>query len=447
MDVSLVFLGGTDEIGANSIYAKIGSTGFILDSGLHPNKRDKEALPAFEFIENEQTDYLLISHSHTDHTGAIPYALKLFPHLKLFSTYPTRDILPLMIKDTARILRTDLVNEFSADMLSLYSSEMLEKIPLVNRGIKYRKSIKADEVGTSFKFYPAGHVLGAASILLEGLGKRIFYTGDYNLSNSALIKGAKPPGGPFDVLITEITNFAPGELPPRKDELKRLAAFINRVADSNGSVLLPAFSLGKTQELLKICHDMMVSGKIPHLPVYSAGLGQKISRVYDIYCYEEEMLRQGFEISDIRQHRIDRENISRNKFFKEASLVIVSNGMLVKNTLSYNLALEWMRLPNYGIAITGYMDPDSPGAALANSEKNVKFEFGGKKVFRGCELGVYRLSSHSYPDDMINFFLESNPAKILLFTEMVIHFLTSWKYCRIEDSAAILSGRFLTKNI
>lgn len=410
-----MFLGGVEEIGANSCYLYLDGTGIIIDAGLHPKIRDKNCFPVIDAIENHPVDYLILTHAHTDHIGAVPYVLKKYPHLKLIMTRATRDLVEIMLRDTAKILKSKAASELPSDMLSLYKPETLDLINSILEAYKYNEKIsitgRAGRSETNVWLYASGHILGSASVRIENRSKSIFHTGDINFENQRIISAAKPPAIHVDSLITECTNAA-ADLPDYKSEMKRLAKFINEIVNENGSILIPAFALGKTQETLKILYDLMRKGSIPVLPIYTGGIGQRISIIYDKYCYSVPMMNPGFEVSDIPQIRIRYDELSSGDYFKEPGIVVTSNGMMQQGTVSYKLALKWFRLKNFGIAIVGYQDDNSPGWQLQRSEIDKEFEYGDKKVKRSCRLDTFRFTSHSSLSGIVDYISEVKPNQV-----------------------------------
>ena len=418
MIAELIFLGGVGELGANSVYLYIDGSGIIIDAGLHPKKRDKNAFPAFESIIGRPVDLLILTHAHTDHIGAIPYLLKFFPHTKIMMTKATRDLAEIMLKDTAKLLKTDLVDEYSIDTLSLYKPEVLEHIWMLMDGYNYYEEITfcgyAGRSEIKIRFYPSGHILGSASVKFDFGGKSLLHSGDVQFINQAVIAGADLPKHHIDYLIIESTNAGETNLPDYKEEIKRFSKFINQIADMNGSILIPAFALGKTQEILKIIYSLMQRNSIPNLPIYTGGLGKIISRYYDKYCYTVPMVKPGFEISDIPQEEIIWDELMTGKYFKEPSIVIASSGMMNKGTASYQLAQRWMKLKNFGIAFIGYLDDSSTGYELLHSERDKDYKFAGAKERRMCDVQNFRFTSHAYLNDILNFISDIKPNYIYI---------------------------------
>ncbi len=418
MAIELTFLGGSEEIGASSSYLYLNGTGIFIDAGLHPKKRDKDAFPKFEITSTKPTDILAVTHAHTDHIGAIPYLLKYHPHLKIYMTEATRDIAEIMLKDTARLMKTQVALEFPTDILSLYKPEILKKLGMVMTGLKYASPYKikgrAGETEIDITFHHSGHILGSASVLIESEQFSLLHTGDIKFSDQEVLKRALTPKRHVDTLIIESTNANNPNLPSWQSEKKRLGRFINEIVNENGSVLIPCFALGKTQEVLKILQDLMIHGDIPHLPLYSGGLADRISLYYDKYCYTVPMVRPGFEISDIPQEKILRSELMKGKYLREPSIVIAGSGMVNSGTISYELAKRWMRSRNFGIAYVGYQDPDQEGYALLHSEKDKEFKFGNIKAKRKCKVDSFRFSSHASLEELLEFIGEVNPKYLFI---------------------------------
>lgn len=417
MSSYIKFLGGCSEVGANSFYINLSGIGIIVDSGLHPKNRTVDAFPKFELLENEPVDYLFITHSHIDHIGAIPYLLKFYPHVKIYCSEPTYYLIDIMLRDSFKLLESDLALYFNNDMLNLFTPEILEKITYLLHPIKYSQTVELKSLITNSivkaEIFSAGHILGASSIAFSYENKNILFTGDINFSKQFIISGAEIPKIHYSYIVCEATSAGSQPI-DKKVQSKLFAAYINKVLNEGGSVLIPVFALGKTQEILRLIYELMYKGSIPTVPIYSGGMSRKISNVYDKFCYNEQMIHQGFEISDIQTISLNREDIKSGKFYRESSIILASSGMLNAGSFAYLLAIEWIKRRNFGIAFVGYQDEDSPGYALLNSESDKKFNFGKNEVIRKCSIDKFRFSSHSNFDDIASFIEDSKPETVFI---------------------------------
>jgi cleavage and polyadenylation specificity factor subunit 3 len=413
-------LGGAEEIGANCYYLNIAGTGIILDCGMHPNKIGLEALPDFDLIKELPVDFVLISHAHLDHIGALPFLVQRHPYIRIITTPQTRALAELTLHDSVSILKEQL-NE--NDEQKIYSHE---EIDLLIKSIEY-KSCEVEfflagyehesEEPLKITFYDAGHILGSAGILIESEDKNIFYTGDVNLDNQELLAGAKfPSGKKLDLLITESTYGATdsNSLLTWQNESIRLANEANKILNDGGSVLIPVFALGKTQEMLAAIWNLVTNGKLVNTDIYTGGIGIKISRVYDYNRYVVNMKNPEFELSSIPQKNLY-EVKNEDDFFKHPCIVLASSGMMLKRTMSFKLSQKWLTQKHSAIFTVGYMDENTPGYKIANSKRGDKIILeSGKIIEVKCTINKFRFPAHSKREGLLEIVKRLKPVNIVL---------------------------------
>lgn len=411
-------LGGAGEIGASCFYLNFKEAGIILDCGTHPKKNGIDALSKFELIKNLPVDYVLISHAHQDHLSALPFLIKNHPYIKIITTPQTRALAELTLHNSVSILKEQLTEE---DELKIYSHD---EVDLLIQSIDY-KAYKEKFNVTGFNqknkvtatFYDAGHILGSAGILIEYENKKIYYTGDINLDNQAIIKGAELPKAKVDTLIIETTYGATDSstILPREKEASRLASSINKIFNKGGSVLIPVFSLGKMQEMLKTIWDLMHKNILASADIYIGGIGTKINRVYDYNRYVVNMIDPEFELNSIPVKNLY-DVINFNDFFKTPSIVLASSGMMIKGTASYRLAKRWIDQENSAIYTVGFMEEATPGYKIANAAKNEKIKFSDYDVEKEikCEIKQFRFTAHSKRESLLKIVDQLKPKNVIL---------------------------------
>ncbi|MCL5030193.1 MAG: MBL fold metallo-hydrolase [Bacteroidetes bacterium] len=413
-------LGGAGEIGANCFYLNISGTGIILDCGMHPQRIGMESLPDLDLIKDLPVDYVLISHAHQDHLGALPYLVQKHPYIKILSTPQTRALAELTLHNSVAILKEQLAEE---DKFKIYTHE---EIDLLIRSIEYKaynENFNLNGYGhrskdpVSVNFYDAGHILGSAGILLEHNNEKIFYTGDINLGNQELLPGSTLPDVKVDVLILETTygDTDSSTILNWKEEALRLAFSINKILNSGGSVLIPVFSLGKMQEIIATLWNLMKAGKLTQTDIYTGGIADKISRVYDYNRYVVNRIDPEFEINSIPQkdlYEVDQPE----KFFKNPCIVLAPSGMMIEGTASFKLARRWLKQSNSAVFTVGYMEENTPGYIFANSKKGNKIKLNEiiEEEEVKCTIEQFRFSSHSKREELLKIVEKLKPEKVIL---------------------------------
>lgn len=385
----------------------------MIDAGLHPKKKDETKFPLYDPIANEAVESVILTHAHNDHIGALPYLLRYFPYLKAFSSRPTREIMEVVMRSNARLLKQDLTQTVGEDILKYYDDEYIDTILQILQDVHLEEEMPV-AYGIKGSFHSSGHVMGAMSVLLDIGGKNVLHTGDIRFEKQFFTAAAKPPEHHIDTVITEATNGADFKPEPVSSIRKRLAKAINESISNGGSVLLPAFSTGKSQEVLTLLWSMMRRGQIPRVPIFTGGIAIPISKVFDRNCYSEWAARPGFELRDIPKVKIGRREFNPKELLREPSISVVTNGMVKEGSLAYKIAVEFMERKNCLIGYMGYQDDREPGYQLLHSEKGKAFQFGSRKVTRKCELGDFRLSSHAEPQMLIDYIKSVTPSKVFL---------------------------------
>ncbi len=412
-------VGGAQEIGANCYYLNLNDTGIILDCGMHPQKIGLESLPDFDLLNNLPLDYVFISHAHQDHLSSLPFLIKRFPYLKIITTPQTRALAELTLHNSVSILKEQVADDsfevFTHDEVDL----LIKMIDYKAYNEKFQIKGYRNNGKTEVEFYDAGHILGSAGILIRhGVSKKnYYYTGDINLASQPMIKGADLPKSKIDVLILETTYGATesSDISGWSIQAERLASSINKIFNDGGSVLIPVFSLGKTQEILKTLWNLIQNGKIANADIYTGGLGTKINRVYDYNRYVVNMNDPEFELSSIPQKNLY-EVEDPNDFFRSPCIVLASSGMMIKGTVSYNLAKRWIKQKKSAIFTVGYMEESTPGYKIANSTKGekIKFSESGNEEEIKCTIKKFRFTAHSKREDLLEIVKRLRPENIIL---------------------------------
>ena len=418
--IKFLSLGGAGEIGANCYYLNIAGTGIILDCGMHPKKSGLDSLPDFSLIKNLPVDYVLISHAHQDHLTSLPFLVKQHPYIKIITSRQTRELAELTLHNSVSIMRKELPKD---DSFQFYTHDEIE---LLSQTIDFKPNSEVFEIeGYKHKssepikvsFHDAGHILGSVSILIEHDRKKLFYTGDINLTNQTLLKGCELPKQKVDALILECTYGATdsSSILNWTKEADRFAVEANKILNQGGSILIPVFALGKMQEILSTIWKLMQKNKLTVTDIYTGGIGTKINRLYDTNRYLVNMIDSEFQLKSIPFKNLN-EIENTEDFFKNPCVVVASSGMMVEGTASYNLGKRWLKQSKSAIFIVGYMDESTPGYKIANAVKGGKInltKFNEEEVVK-CSIEKFRFSAHSKREELVGIVRKLQPEKVIL---------------------------------
>ena len=417
--ISFLPIGGGNEIGANSYYLNFNGNGIILDCGIHPQKQGLASLPNFDLVKDKPIDYCLISHSHQDHIGSLPFLVKKFPYVKIITTPQTRALAELTLHNSVSILK----KEIEEKDFEFYTHD---EVDLLIKMIDYKECKNQFELNSYHQikdakvnctFYDAGHILGSAGILLENNGYKIFYTGDINLASQTILSGANLPEEKVDTLILETTYGATDSdlLLDWNAESFRFAKEANKILNNGGSILIPVFSLGKMQEILATIWLLMQKQKLTTVDIYTGGLGTKINRAYDYNRFVTNRVDEEFELSTIPQKDYF-EITNPDEFFKHPCIVLASSGMMIPGTSSFTFAKRWIKQKDSAIFTVGYMDTRTPGYIIANSEHGDKIQLTSfdDPTEVNYTIKNFKFSAHARREDLQKIVDKLKPDNVIL---------------------------------
>jgi len=422
-------LGGGQEIGANSYLLNLAGTRILLDAGLHPKKYGQESLPDYDRIDYE-LEAIFISHAHLDHIGSLPLANRRHPQAPIFATIPTKDIALRMLQNTVTVMNI-FREERGLLEYPFFDREDLWTLEREMMGVEYRpKKIPSGQGynlysewihlrrGIQVHFIPSGHVLGAAGVLLRQGKQVIYYTGDISLQAQTLVPGALLPEGKIDTLILECTygNDPVYHSRNRQAEIDSFARETASILAAGGCVLIPAFALGKTQELLCILYQLMREGKVPSVPLYLSGLGKSITEIYQEH---RRYLRSSASILSFDLFSVlgTLDDLSVQALLKEPAVIVATNGMMVENTPSARIARWMVQEERHGIFFCGYVDPDTLGHRVFHARLGEALPFSpdGEPIpIRNPNIRRFYLSSHADRYELLEAARKISPRNIVL---------------------------------
>lgn len=408
------------EIGANSYLLETSDARVVLDAGMHPKHEGGEAIPHYELLEEHSVDSIVITHSHLDHVGTLPVLLSGQKNAKVFLTPETADLASAMLHNSVNVMQAKRM-EHGITEYPLFTHEEIDDVAA---GFEHRGTSRPFELapggGIRGEFHDAGHILGSVGISIHAEGKHVFYTGDVNFEDSTLQKAARFPTEKVDTLIIETTRGAQPRRADynRRDEENRFAEKIAEVIARGGSVLIPVFAMGKTQEVLAMLHRFRAEKRInPKTPLYIGGLSTKMTHVYDRHADTSRRQLSGFKF--LRDMAIEGGNRRRKGPvpFHNGCIYALSSGMMSENTLSNAFARQGiLENPKHAICFVGYADPETPGGVIRRSQRGDEISLDPKlpPVKMECDVEVYDFSGHATRESILEYTVKTAPEKVFL---------------------------------
>jgi Cft2 family RNA processing exonuclease len=413
------------DIGATAWFVDIEGNRLLLDAGTHPKREGRASLPLYDVVKDQDLDAIAISHCHHDHVGSLPVALRYFPKAHVLMSELSYFLVERVLHNSVNVMKRQR-DELGIKEYPLYTHDEVDDLAPIFQGFRYNRKVdwaafpktRAGLFSPTLEFYDAGHALGSAGILVCGQKETVFFTGDVCFHDQTLLRSARFEDVKADVMIMETTR-GNRALPPgfsRQSEIERLSQAIQRVQERKGSILMPTFALGRTQEILALLALLMNQGKLKLQPVYIGGLGRVFTEIYDLEShrahrqYPNLQLREALNLAVLDHGQAEKMKLTGGRLF------VLTSGMMSENTAAHTLALRMIGDPSQAIFFVGYADPDTPGGRLkvAGPGETFLFSPSGGQVTRQCEIEQFDLTAHANRDDLLDLVGRVEPRTVLL---------------------------------
>ena len=413
------------DIGASAWFVELEGHRLLMDAGIHPKREGRESLPLYSLIKNEDLDAIAISHCHHDHVGSLPVALRYFPRAHVLMSELSYFLAERVLHNSVNVM-TRQRDELGIREYPLFSHDEVEDIEPLFQGFKYNREIdwaafhktRAGFLSPTLEFYDAGHALGSAGLMVRGRKETLFYTGDVCFHDQTILKAARFEEVKAEVLLIETTR-GNRSLPPgfnRESEIERLTQALHRALARKGSVLIPTFALGRTQEILALLALLIGQGKLKSQPIYIGGLGRVFTEIYDLEAhrthrqYPNLQLHEALNLVVLEQGQAERMALSGGRLF------VITAGMMSENTAAHTLALRMAGDARQSIFFVGYTDHDTPGGRLRAAKPGEPFLFSpsGGELTKLCHIEDFDLTAHANRQDMLDFIGQVEPRTVLL---------------------------------
>lgn len=431
MSAHLTFCGGVRTVTGSTHLLSVNGEHVLIDAGLFQGHREDYYKINSQFYFNPaQLDAVVLSHSHIDHSGNLPNLVKNGFRNKVYSTPATKDLCKLMLLDSAKIQQEDIkfVNKINArkglpSRQPLYSIEDAKDSLKKLRAVAYHKKFKATP-HVRCTFYDAGHILGSSNPLFEiGAGAntiKLAYAVDLGRKDIPLLRDPDTINE-ADYLIIESTYGGRAHHPIGQAE-SELAEAINRTIARGGKVIIPAFALERTQEVVYYLSRLIRGKKIKPIPVYvDSPLACDITDVFlnntDSFDLQaKEMLKEEADILGVNLiHYIRTADESKKLNFDKRPMIIIStSGMCESGRILHHLRNTIEDARNT-IVVVGYMAKNTLGKRIVEKFKRVRI-FGESFTLSAEVVVINAFSAHADKNDLVEYVLKMKrkPKKIFV---------------------------------
>lgn len=388
--MKLTFHGGVGMVTGANYLLESGNQKILVDCGLFQGNSFCEEMNFQPFpYDPKEIAAVFITHSHIDHIGRLPKLYKEGFRGPVFSTAPAKDFAEFLLLDSEHLLQE--ASEMKK-MPDLYGKEDIAGIINLWQTVEYRQPFKIGAF--EIEFYDAGHVLGSSSVMINAEGKKIIFSGDLGNMPAPLIKDTDfPQNADFALMETTYGNRIHEHSARRKDILEDL---IEEIARKKSVLMIPAFALERTQELLFEINELVENGRVPAMPVFvDSPLAIKLTAIYQKYSSDARffnreainLVKNGDEIFNFPGLRmtLTTEQSKEINSVPGPKVVIAGAGMSNGGRILHH-EIRYLSDPNNAILFIGYQAEGSLGRRILDGAPTVRIM--GEEIPVRCKIRV-----------------------------------------------------------
>lgn len=397
---------------------EVGGKAMLLECGLYQGRREESIERNRDFpFDPGELECVVLSHAHIDHCGNLPNLRRRGFEGNVYSTFATRDLASIMLADSAHI------QEYDAKFVSkrrkkkglpavepLYSLRDAERVIRQFVALDYDRSIPIMD-GVTLTFRDAGHILGSAQVVLdvrEGDRKfRYLFSGDIGRGGHEILRDPQPVEG---VDFLQIESTYGGRLHgDRTSSREVMARVVSETIERNGKVIIPAFSVGRTQLVVYTLHQLTLEGLIPEVPMFvDSPLSVNATEVFRLHpeCFNEEIYRflhetaNPFGMEHLTYIRHVKHSMELNDR-KGPAIIISSSGMCEAGRVRHHLA-NHIGNPNNLVLFVGYCAENTLGARIVAGDEMVRI-FGDPHAVKARVESIDAFSGHADRDELLTY--------------------------------------------
>lgn len=406
--------GAAREVTGSRHFLEVNGKTIQIDCGAFQGRRkEADEKNRAEFLESSQVSAMVLTHGHYDHCGLTPLLVKKGYEGNIYATPATRDIASLIMMDSARIQARDreYLSKKAARKGEKFTWEPLfdekDVLKAVDRfvSVSYGRPFPILD-GISCTFYDAGHILGSSLASLDikngegGDPVRVVFSGDLGRKNKPIIRDPQKVPAP-DFIIMDST-YGDRLHEPADSSMDKLAEVVNATIDRGGKIIIPAFAVERTQELVYYFHLLTDAHKIPEIPIFvDSPMATNATAIFQVHpeCYDEHVYeaflkhqKNPFGFNNLRYTMSVQESKDLNKL-KGSAVIISADGMCEAGRIVHHLANN-IQDPKNTVLIVGFMAANTLGRRIKEGQKDIRI-FGDQYRVRAEIDELSTFSAHA----------------------------------------------------
>jgi len=416
--MKIAFYGAAKEVtGSKHLITTNDGKKILLDCGMFQGKGEETDKANRNFgFDPKEIDYLILSHAHIDHSGLIPYFVKNGFEGMIICTHATRDLCAIMLQDSGRIQESDtrtnnkkLAKKGLPPQEPIYTAADALKSLQQFVSITYEQKFRVTD-NVTLTFTDSGHILGSAAINLkikeDGRIINLCYTGDIGRQTNSILRNPQPfPQA--DILIAESTYGNRLHEIKKEAQNKLQKIVVNTCIHKRGKLIIPAFSVGRTQEVVYALNQLENEDRLPKVKIYvDSPLSVNATNIYRMHpeCFNAEILQtmekdpDPFGFNNLIYIQAVEDSKKLNEL-KEPCIIISSSGMMEAGRVKHHLANN-ISNPDNTVLVVGYCEPSTLGAKIKRGDKEVSIH-GNKYEVKADIESLEEFSAHGDYAEMI----------------------------------------------
>ncbi len=413
--IRLSFLGAGRQVGRSCFLLQTPESRILMECGIDPAEEGSETYPYLDAPEFNisELDAVIVTHSHLDHSGLIPYLFKFGYRGPVYCTAPTRDIMALLQLDMIKIQRSEGKDP-------IYTTDEVRQMVLHTIPLEYEE-VNDITPDVRLTLYNAGHMLGSSIIHLNiGNGlHNIVYTGDLKYARTNVLEPGNTQFPRVETLIMESTYGGKENIMAEHEADEYMIETVKKTFERGGKVLMPVLGSGRAQEVMIIVERLMRESRIPNVPVYLDGMLWDITAIHTAYPeYLNRNIRQQIFhkednpfLSPIFK-RVGSQKERKEIILNEGPCLILATSGMLQGGPSVEYLKQLAEGSKHSLVFSCYQPPGSLGFRIRSGEKEIPMRENGRDQVLKINLEVHRveITNHSDRRQLMNFVKRCNPS-------------------------------------